>query len=211
MSGDGSRDAIRVAVLARHRLAGDALGAALRASGLSVDVVTTHWPDLLASDEMPVDVALVDLDVHDGVLASTRVQDLDDLGVRSVILGAHVGTTAAAAAIRAGAFGFVATSDPLDDLEKALRAAAAGTRQIEEPAHAASIDPGLGRQEQRALVLYAGGRSIREVARDMRTTEETVKSYIKRGRRKYRQVGVDVGTRVLLRAHAAREGWLSHA
>jgi hypothetical protein len=43
----------------------------------------------------------------------------------------------------------------------------------------------------------------------MGTTDETVKSYIKRGRRKYRQVGVDIGTRSLLRQHAVREGWLS--
>jgi DNA-binding CsgD family transcriptional regulator len=73
----------------------------------------------------------------------------------------------------------------------------------------ATPDAGLGRQEQRALVLYAGGRTIKEVAVEMSTTEETVKSYIKRGRRKYRHVGVDVGTRVLLRRHGIREGWIA--
>jgi two-component system, NarL family, uhpT operon response regulator UhpA len=35
-----------------------------------------------------------------------------------------------------------------------------------------------------------------------------VKSYIKRGRRKYRRVGVDLGTKLLLRRHAIREGWI---
>ena len=58
-------------------------------------------------------------------------------------------------------------------------------------------------------MLYAGGRSIKEVALAMSTTEETVKSYIKRARRKYRQVGIDVGTRVLLRRHGIREGWIA--
>jgi hypothetical protein len=43
----------------------------------------------------------------------------------------------------------------------------------------------------------------------MSTTEETVKSYIKRGRRKYRRVGVDLGTKLLLRRHAIREGWIT--
>jgi hypothetical protein len=42
----------------------------------------------------------------------------------------------------------------------------------------------------------------------MATTEETVKSYIKRARRKYRDVGVELGTRALLRNHGIREGWL---
>jgi len=57
-------------------------------------------------------------------------------------------------------------------------------------------------------VLYATGRSIREVAEKMGTTEETIKSYIKRARRKYRDIGLDLGTRLLLRRHAAREGWI---
>ena len=43
----------------------------------------------------------------------------------------------------------------------------------------------------------------------METTEETVKSYIKRARRKYREVGIDIGTRILLRRHGLREGWLT--
>ena len=42
----------------------------------------------------------------------------------------------------------------------------------------------------------------------MATTDQTAKSYIKRGRRKYRLAGVDLGTKVLLRRHAIREGWI---
>ena len=57
-------------------------------------------------------------------------------------------------------------------------------------------------------MLYASGRSIREVAAEMGTTEETIKSYIKRARRKYRTAGIDLGTRVLLRRHGARAGWI---
>ncbi len=73
----------------------------------------------------------------------------------------------------------------------------------------AEEDPRLGQQEQRALVLYAGGRSIRDVAEAMSTTEETVKSYIKRGRRKYLHAGTDLGTKLLLRRHAIRHGWIA--
>jgi DNA-binding NarL/FixJ family response regulator len=70
-------------------------------------------------------------------------------------------------------------------------------------------DPTLGRQELTALQLYAQGRSVHEVAVQMATTDQTAKSYIKRGRRKYRLAGVDLGTKVLLRRHAIREGWIA--
>jgi DNA-directed RNA polymerase specialized sigma24 family protein len=58
-------------------------------------------------------------------------------------------------------------------------------------------------------MLYAAGRPVKEVAVAMGTTEDTVKSYIKRGRRKYRAAGIDIGTRILLRRQATVEGWLS--
>jgi DNA-binding NarL/FixJ family response regulator len=74
---------------------------------------------------------------------------------------------------------------------------------------ATDVDPGLGRQEMRALVLYSAGRSIRQVAEDMETTQETVKSYIKRARRKYLAVGIDLGSKLLLRRHAVRQGWIT--
>lgn len=203
--------AIRVAVLVRYRLVGEAIGDAITAAGLSVEVVTTSWRDLLRHSSMPVDVAVTSLHLDDGVLGSTRVADLAAMGISSVVVGVHSDTAAAAAAIRAGALGFVSSSDPIDELLAAIRAAAAGVAKVEPVPDIDDVDPGLGRQEQRALVLYADGRTIREVAKDMSTTEETVKSYIKRGRRKYRDIGVDVGTRVLLRDHATREGWLRRA
>lgn len=210
MPGEVARSSqIRVAVLNQHRLTGEAIGVALQDAGQAVELVTTDWWQVLGHPAMPVDVAVLDLHVEDGVLCATRVLDLSRLGVASVIVGATGDSAALAAAVQAGALGFVATSDPLADLVEAVRAAAAGMRRLDLPPVPVTVDAGLGRQEERALVLYAGGRSIREVAIDMQTTEETIKSYLKRGRRKYRQAGVDIGTRVLLRAHAAREGWVA--
>jgi two-component system, NarL family, uhpT operon response regulator UhpA len=116
--------------------------------------------------------------------------------------------------LHAGAAAFVGKNDSADELVATIHAVAAGRTRMNATVeralaeYAKREDPALGRQEMRALMLYAGGRSIREVADDMRTTEETVKSYIKRGRRKYRRVGVDLGTKLLLRRHAIREGWI---
>jgi DNA-binding NarL/FixJ family response regulator len=127
----------------------------------------------------------------------------------------HADPSSIHSAIRAGALAFVPKTEAADELVRAIKSAAAGLRYENEQLTAALAevdsvaDPGLGRQELRAIRLYASGRSIREVARDMGTTEETVKSYIKRARRKYRDIGVDLGTKILLRRHGVREGWLT--
>ncbi|WP_157155511.1 MULTISPECIES: sigma factor-like helix-turn-helix DNA-binding protein [unclassified Diaminobutyricimonas] len=68
--------------------------------------------------------------------------------------------------------------------------------------------PHLGARELRAMTLYAGGHSVRAVAIEMGTTEETVKSYLKRARGKFRATGIDLGNRMLLREYALRAGWL---
>jgi DNA-binding NarL/FixJ family response regulator len=117
--------------------------------------------------------------------------------------------------MRAGAAAVVPKAESSEELIATIHAAADGTpRQTALVQRAmqdfhAEDDPRLGQQEQRALVLYAGGRSIRDVAEAMSTTEETVKSYIKRGRRKYLHAGTDLGTKLLLRRHAIRHGWIA--
>jgi DNA-binding NarL/FixJ family response regulator len=207
---------IRVAVLDEYRLVAEGIASGLSADGIQVVVTAWRWTDMLDHREMPVDVAVVDIRLDDGVLISTRVRALAALGISTVVTSARTNPGAVDAAVQAGAHAFVAKSDSMAELRLAVRAAATGgTHVANERVNAIATpnalrDPGLGRQEERALVLYATGRSIREVASDMHTTEETVKSYIKRGRRKFRQVGIDIGTRILLRKHASQHGWLGH-
>jgi DNA-binding NarL/FixJ family response regulator len=202
-------------VLDDHRLVAEGLAAALSRAGLEVVVTASAWAELVADPEMPVDVAVLDLHLDDGILISTKVRALDTMGTATVVISRHADAASVGSALTAGALAFVGKADAIDDLLVAIRAAASGESYLPDDhaelvAESAAIpDPGLGKQEERALVLYASGRSIREVASDMRTTEETVKSYIKRGRRKFRDVGIDIGTRILLRKHANREGWLS--
>jgi len=158
---------------------------------------------------------VLDLRLEDGIPVGTKIRALTAIGSVTVVISRHTDTASITTALHAGALGFVAKTESIIELVNAIRSAAAHQQHLSAPMQAAlaeysaTPDPGLGRQELRALVLYAGGRSIKEVAYDMETTEETVKSYIKRGRRKYRDVGVDVGTRILLRRHGIREGWLS--
>ena len=208
---------IRVALVDDHQLVLDGLAARLAHSdlGISVLAVEARWTDLLAHKEFPFDVVVLDLNLGDNIPIGAKLRALRTVGSSAVVMSRHADSGSINAAIQAGAMAFVAKTETADELIRAIKSAAERERHL--PAHVATVlasfratpDAGLGRQEQRALVLYAGGRSIKEVALAMATTDETVKSYIKRARRKYRQVGVDLGTRVLLRRHGIREGWIA--
>jgi two-component system uhpT operon response regulator UhpA len=209
--------AIRVAIVDDHRLVIDGIAAHLAASDNGIEVVigATTWAALLAHEEFPVDVAVLDLNLADQIAIGAKVRALSAAGTRTIVMSRHTDAASIHGAIKAGALAFVPKTETADELVLAIRSAAEGQHYRNQPLVDAlevlstTEDPGLGRQERRALVLYASGRSIREVAREMDTTEETVKSYIKRGRRKYRQVGIDLGTKHLLRSHGIREGWLT--
>jgi DNA-binding NarL/FixJ family response regulator len=206
---------IRVALVDDHRLVLDGLTALLRAASDDIAVVASEvsWSDLLHSPEFPVDVVVLDLHLEDSIPIGTKLRMLTSAGCATVVMSRHTDNASITAALRAGALGFIAKTESADELVSAVHAAAAsrthlsGTLAEAVASYESTPDAGLGPREHYALVLYAGGRSIKEVATEMSTTEETVKSYIKRGRRKYKHVGIDIGTRILLRRHGAREGW----
>lgn len=208
---------IRVGVVDDHRLVLDGITAHLtfRHPDLRVVAAVSTWVELLAHPEFPVDVVVLDLGLGDDIPVETKIRTLATAGTRAVVMSRHADALSVQSALQAGALAFVPKTDDASELVQAVRAAAAGERYrpnssaVRQPAPAESSSPGLGRQEQRAIMLFSTGRSVREVAEAMSTTEETVKSYLKRARRKYRAIGVDLGTRVLLRRHAAREGWIA--
>ena len=213
----GRSSGIRVALLDDHRLVLDGLVARLstKTTGITVVAAESSWAALVDNPDFPFDVVVLDLHLEDNIPIGTKLRALQAAGSSAVVMSRHADSGSINAAMQAGAMAFVPKTEPAEELILAIRSAAKQRNHI--PEHVATVlagfratpDAGLGRQEQRALVLYAGGRSIKEVAHTMATTEETVKSYIKRARRKYRQVGVDVGTRVLLRRHGIREGWIA--
>jgi two-component system, NarL family, uhpT operon response regulator UhpA len=205
-------DGIRVAVVDDHRIVAEGMAALLARDGVEVVITVPSWNELLDHPAMPVDVTVLDLHLGDGILIGTKVRILGTMGIATVVVSRHADARSIASAMHAGAHAFVAKADDPAELIGAIRAAAEVSTNLTDERSDAILpgaDPGLGRQEERALVLYASGRSIREVADEMATTEETVKSYVKRGRRKFREIGVDIGTRGLLRKHALREGWIA--
>ncbi|MEY2848261.1 MAG: hypothetical protein RI885_926 [Actinomycetota bacterium] len=211
------RTRVRVAVVDDHRLVRDGVAAYLsaRRSEFAVVVAVDSWSGLLEHGDFPVDVVVLDLNLGDGIPVAAKIRVLAEAGSRTIVMSRQADPTSIRGALAAGAFSFVPKTESAHELAEAVRAAARGETHIPDAVLLAigdggdAQDPGLGRQELRAMMLYAAGRSIREVAEEMTTTEETVKSYIKRARRKYRSIGVDLGTKVLLRRRGIREGWLS--
>ena len=209
--------AIRVAIVDDHRLVLDGLAARLHEPDKGIEIVAaeTSWAALIVNPAFPVDVVVLDLHLEDGIPVGTKLRALGTIGTAAIVMSRHADSASVTAAMRAGAMGFVPKTESAAELSAAIRAAADSTQHLSAPlaeavaGFVAIPDPGLGRQEQRALVLYAAGRSIKEVAAEMNTTDETVKSYIKRARRKYREVGIDIGTRIALRRHGVKEGWLT--
>lgn len=208
---------IRVAVVDDHRLVLDGLAAHLGPlDGITVVATETTWVGLLTHPQFPVDVVVLDLGLDDDLPIATKMRVLATAGARAVVMSRHADAITIQSALHAGALSFVPKTDNAEELVQAIRAAAKGQRHrtpstaassaVESRATAPGL--GLGRQELRAIMLYSAGRPVRDVAAEMETTEETVKSYLKRARRKYLANGIDLGNRALLRRHAIREGWL---
>lgn len=215
-SAEVRRARVRVALVDDHRLLVEGLAARLSAPRAHIEVVAmlTDWAELFSHPEFPVDVVIVEAALEDEVPFETKLQQLAASGVPAVALSRSADAATVHGALSSGAMALVPKSEPADELVAAVHAAAAG-RSHRSPAVRAALeawanraDPSLGRQELTALQLYSQGRSVHEVAVHMATTDQTAKSYIKRGRRKYLVAGVDLGTKVLLRRHAIREGWI---
>jgi DNA-binding NarL/FixJ family response regulator len=208
---------IRVAVVDDHRLVLDGIVAHLAGSQPDIEVVASEasWAGLLAHSAFPADVVVLDLNLDDHIPVGTKIRALTAAGSRTIVISRHADTPTIYSAVQAGALAFVPKTETADELVAAIRSAAAGRQHQNAPLRNAmtgttrDVLPGLGKREQRALVLYASGRTIREVAEAMETTDETVKSYIKRARRKYRDVGTDLGSKIKLRDHGIRSGWVS--
>ena len=208
--------AVRVAIVDDFKLVIEGLGTHLSANrfGVSVVIQATSWAALVDDPQFPAEVTVLDLSLNDGIHITTKIQALRAAGSEVVVMSRHADAASVSRVMQAGALGFVPKTDGIAELVAAIKDAAAGRRHLREPLATAvekistPSSPGLGQREHHAIALYATGRSIKEVAAEMQTTDETVKSYIKRARRKYRESGVELGTRALLRSHGIREGWL---
>ncbi|WP_369394378.1 response regulator [Streptomyces sp. CG1] len=150
----------------------------------------------LARDLQP-DVVLMDLNMPhcDGIDATSRIL-ADRPDIRVVVLTTYEDDTSILGALQAGALGYLTKAATRADIERAVKAAAAGQAVLDPaaqrtllaaatgtpaPATPAGSGPDdLTAREADVLRLIAEGRSNREIARQLVVSEATVKTHINR-------------------------------
>lgn len=154
--------------------------------------------DLMVERQPSVDAALVSA--------------LLNAGLRIVVLSALASPALVRRIVRAGVTGIVGKRDTEEDLLAAVRAVLRGQEWMSPELAAVMADdpkrPHLSVQEERALVLYATGLTIDQVAAAMGIGRETVKQYLDRVKKKYTARGVVVRTQLDLGRVAWAEGLL---
>jgi two-component system, NarL family, response regulator LiaR len=137
--------------------------------------------------ELHPDVVLMDLLMPqmDGIAATKAIRgelpDVEVLALTSVLEDASV-----VGAVRAGAIGYLLKDTQADELRRAIIAAAAGQVQLSPEAaarlmrevRAPESPEALTERETEVLRLLAQGRANKEIARELRIGEQTVKTHV---------------------------------
>jgi DNA-binding NarL/FixJ family response regulator len=159
------------------------------------------------------DVVLMDLVMPemDGLAATVAIRrdhpEIEVIALTSVLEGASV-----ADAVRAGAIGYLLKNAAPEDLHRGIRAAAAGqvflspeaaaqlVRQVKAPETSQPLTP----REIDVIRLLTLGRSNKQIARDLRVGEETVKTHVRNILGK-----LHAASRTQAALHAVRTGLVS--
>ncbi len=191
---DPSSDLLRVVLADAVPLFRSAFVSVLQGVGGFAVVVVGDTPSFVAAvtAEVP-DLAVVDLDLPPaGAFAALEaVRDVEGLEV--IVWSAEAKTAAIAAALRAGAIGFLSKDTSAPGLVRALRAAAHGeaalprkfTRLVIDALHAAEARASarerlatLSVRERKVLQLVADGYTNRRIATELYLSEFTVKRHV---------------------------------
>jgi len=160
-------------------------------------------PHLLVLDLMVERRPSVDLAVVEALL---------DAGLRIVVLSALASPALVRGIVRAGVTGIVGKRDSEDDILAAIRAVLRDeewmTTELAAVIAGDADRPKLSVQEERALVLYASGLTVAQLAVAMNISSETAKQYLDRVRLKYTRAGVPARSKLDLGRIAWSEGYL---
>jgi DNA-binding NarL/FixJ family response regulator len=146
--------------------------------------------------EIRPDVILMDLRMPDldGVEATRQIV-ANDPGVRIVALTVAADETSVAAAVRAGACGYLVKDSPIDEVIAAARAAAAGRAWLSSRAAGALLDRVRHEEEERSVLdssalgeltprelevlrLVARGYENSEIAAELGISSRTAKNHV---------------------------------
>lgn len=140
------------------------------------------------------------------------VADLVAAGLKIVVLSALGSPILVRDIVRAGAHGVVGKRDPEEDIMSAIRAALRGeewmTSELASVIAGDESRPRLSIQEERALVLYASGLTLDQVAGVMYISRDTARQYLDRVKKKYAASGVKVTSKLDFGRVAWADGYL---
>jgi two-component system, NarL family, uhpT operon response regulator UhpA len=216
---DRSDAVLSVAIVDDEEMIRDALEAWLsrESSDIRVTVVTSRWPELMEHPSFPVDVALLDFQLNDGIPAHVKIATLRAAGVATVLISTNATPAEVRVCMDAGALSYLSKSDPAQEMIRAIQHAARGkkyttpklaellVKEREQDGGSPRI-PKLSPQELLALTLYASDLPMKSVAARLNVSYDTAKQYIDRARDKYDQVGRGARTKVLLYQRAVEDG-----
>lgn len=213
------RDRPRIALLDDHVLLLESFSSWIEANTPELELVlrASSWLELVHSPAFPTDLVIMDLQLREVVSIEARVRTCRAAGAKVIILSASDAAGDRERARKAGAVAYVNKSEPISTLIGAARSAlgldeplVADTGWRPRPLGAVTmVRPRLSSGEREALILYADGHTMSEVASLMGVRYETVKTYLRRVREKYGKAGRPTSSRVDLIRRAAEDGHLT--
>jgi DNA-binding NarL/FixJ family response regulator len=177
---------IRILTVDDHLLLREGIAAVL-ASQEDMTIVgeaTTGFEAVESFRRHHPDVTLMDLRMPDmsGLEAITAIR-AEFPGARIIVLTTYAGDAQAAAALKAGAAGYMLKNTVRKELIETIRAVHAGKRRV--PAEIATdiaehvADDALSAREIEVLKGVAGGKSNKLIAAELDISEATVKTHMK--------------------------------
>jgi DNA-binding NarL/FixJ family response regulator len=220
-----SQDAVppvRLGIVDDHEIILDAVGiwvernqtqAVRNQPGIEL-VVSSQDPHAAMQVADRLDVLILDVDLGLEDLPTWEfVERFTGRGVHVLIVSAGSDADATRAAIGAGACGFVPKRVGLDSIMAAVLAVRDGemyaTADLAAALASGEQRPGLSDRELTSLQLFASGLSKNAVAERMGVDASSVDTYIKRVRKKYRELGRLVSTKPELLKRAQEDGYLT--
>ena len=201
---------IELAAIEDNRLLIDGLRAWARtAPDMRLAAVTATVDSLLRAPSGPYDVVLLNPLLRADPDPAVNVRRLIDAGQRVVLIDGSADLSMVARSLAAGAHGYLTRDHDAAALARMLRAVAAGgTAWSPGPTRAPGAKgpgrPPLSEREHRVLMAYVSGLTLDSAARSLGISPETARTYLKRVKAKYHQVGRPVYTKLDL-AQQVRE------
>ena len=158
-------------------------------------------------------LVLLDLTVDRGPnVEPARVRELTSLGVQVLVVSAMASVGLVRKILKSGISGIVGKRDTEEDLVAAVWTVLGGgqwmTPELPHVLAGSANRPRLSDQEERALVLYASGHTLDDVAKALGVKKDTAKKYLSRVKSKYGEVGRPASTKLELNAVAQQDGYL---